>query len=378
MSVAPGANDANPAGEAGLVFMALSMNTPIQANDIDSIEALAPGHPVFQLYGKNDDSIVIKAEKDESKSLAQHASVLAVVDRNALHKVLDANERQELRRWVSRTNATDTATRDALNELNQVLLFDLHYAQRKVQYGTQQGSAVKAQILFKMEPRAGLTDLKKANAKIRNAQGTKDKTDVRLIAKGLNAAGGLEKLGQILVADYFNGSEDRFSSPFEDLYNKNALTLQGGAYDDYEGQNLKIRRFKVIQNHGNVFVFMAGNKPVPIGLDFFDYKSAFRDYSVDDDNVFDAWPGKWLKDDQVQVRRQIAEAVVDDLNAVLGPRDRTFSIARTARLKSNAANRFAAGMERGIELLKKGWELRKQNGPRPQPGLQKRIDILGW
>ena len=359
------------------------MNTPIQANDIDTIEALAPGHPVFQLYGKNDDSIVIKAEGDETKSLGQHAQVLAVVDPNALHIVLTAQERQELRRWANSVNASDTATRNALVELNKVLLFDLHFSSRKVKYGNDQGANQKTQVIFKMQPRAGLTDLKKASSKIRNQDGTVDKTDVRLIAKALNASGGLEQLGQILAADFFNGSQDRFSAPFYDMYKKNALVTEGGAYTYYEGTTKKSKRFKIIQNHGNVFVYMDGKKARPIGLDFFDYGSAARDYSLDDTEEIESrspWPGRWLinGDDEAQARWLIAQNVVDDLNEVLGPRDRTFSIARTERLEKNAANRFYQGIDQGIAALKEAWEQKKLGGTKPAPGLLWRIGILGW
>lgn len=90
-----------------------------------------------------------------------------------------------------------------------------------------------------------------------------------------------------------------------------------------------------------------------------------------------------LADNASQQRLDFAEMVVNDLETVLGPRNRNFIaklISGTNRLDDQAVSRVATGIANGAkqirDYLKHRYGLR--SGQKLPTGLAQRIGTLGW
>ena len=87
------------------------------------------------------------------------------------------------------------------------------------------------------------------------------------------------------------------------------------------------------------------------GLDFLDPGSENKSHQM---SVADQgeWGGKLLRRDEKSNRMKFVHKVVDDLNDVLGPRNRKAFFLRKNRLGSDACNRLNWGMEDGALKIK--------------------------
>ncbi len=325
----------------------LKLGTPITAGDIYSVKALAPGHPVFQLDGFGDDSgkvdsIVIKLETQANTGNVHTAAALMnAVDPKARTEVLKPPEIQQLKHWAQYGEVPDV---DALQTAG-VLVQQLSLPGAWVKMGVKKLTMLDSAVQKRLDP---------ANP---------DKADVRLIARALKKSGGLEKLGEIIAADLFNGNTDRFGPPFE---------LNPG---NYKGITLQ-----AVYNVGNVFVACDGKgKGSPIGLDSYDPASEWKDLNnahIDQQR----WGGMLLMGNQKANRLAYAGMIINDLEALLGPRNRKIAFASKNRLGTNRKGRMNNGMENGAKKLKtllQNWSRSNPNNPH-KPAIAAKMAALGW
>lgn len=319
--------------------MPLDLKTLIEPSSIFAIKALSPGHPVYLLEGWTlGTGLVIKQESTlAAKNVKTNAMIMHAVSPGATAVPLKPAELQALRTWVT-GNPDSTGGRALVSDLGQT--------------GTW----------LKMNAAQGLIDLKGAA----NAALAGDKSDVRLIAKALNAPGGLEALGAIIAADAFNSNNDRF------------------AFDGMGGMNWNGARLQCLANVGNVFVASSkSGAATPIGLDTWDPGSQHKNLREALNEQLSRWPGRMLADAAKAERVTFANMVVEDLEMVLGPRNRNFlakALVGTDRLDKQAKPRVVAGIESGAQKIRD--YLKHRYGPASRQtlpvGLAHRLGALGW
>ncbi len=314
--------------------MALDFFIPFNADDIAYVDPLAPGHPVFMLNGFDADRLVIKLESVKNQAeLKFTAKFMSAVDPNSKAKVLGQSEVAALREWTNRwENRHDDES--GAKELSEGL--------------SSQGSWTKMRALRLQTLDTAVDGL-----------GQGDKAGVRSFAKALNAPGGLEKLGEIVAADLFNGNRDRFNPD-------TGVTLPDGTST------------KCLNNVGNVFLMLGpdGQRNVA-GLDAFDVWNPIKFQHAN--WIQTDWKGALLADNQRSERLRFARQIVDDLNHVLGARNRKIAFGRTKRLEHGAEMRVNTGMESGARKLRdRARQYLIGNQQRCPPGLLTRLKLLGW
>ena len=335
----------------------LSVKTPILAKDIHSVKELAPGHSVYRLDGWGDgsgkiDSIVIKLEESQNPQHVQAANmIMTVVDKNARTEVLSMTEIQNLQRWAHNVEVFNQDEFRPVNELTSDL--------------RKQGAWVKMAL-------KQLMTLDKAVDKRFVDPANPDKTDTRIIATGLRRRGGLEKLGEILAADLFNGNNDRIGYPNGYIYLVN----------DSNGGFVKKFNLKVISNVGNLFLACDGNgRGSPIGLDTFDPKMGDHHDLDTSRQLKGGWGGElFLKQNKVERMKYIAN-LVDDLETLLGgARNRKIPGATSNQLGRNRKGRIDKGLKSGekkIQRAFRGWR-RQAGGRQLKTHVHEKLSMLGW
>ena len=326
----------------------LKIDSPITCADIYNIVALSPGHPVFKLEGWGDgsgkvDALVIKMESTVAAATGANrrdvrvtTGLMSMVDPNAKTVVLSRSEIQELRTYADGGNVADTTGLAVAGVL-------------KTNIASPNG------VWTKM-PLKNLVMLDKAIA----GRLAGDKTDVRIIAAALKGSGGLEKLGQIIAADLFNGNNDRFVWP-----------PPGQKDPDLPA------RFKTIWNIGNVMVASGANaKGTPIGLDSYDPNNQLKDLrqAVTQDS---GWAGMLLGANMTDERKAFAEGVISDLEMALGPRNRKTIFGSQNRLGTARKERLLKGMLSGKNIIQQALVPLKHR-PNLPVGLSSRMALLGW
>lgn len=116
-----------------------------------------------------------------------------------------------------------------------------------------------------------------------------------------------------------------------------------------------------------------------IGLDSFGPSSEVK--NVDDGNVDPTrWGGILLKPEYKAQREQYAGLIINDLEALLGPRNRKVRFASKDRLGTGRKKRVNHGMEKGAKKLRDAFRLwARQNPGRPlRAGVAARVALLGW
>lgn len=325
----------------------LSIKNPINADDIHSASILAPGHPVFKLEGFGNsvgkiDAIVVKQEGGHGQNVAMAAMTMSIVDKNSRQVPLSPVELQALRTFAAMQDQPTTESFRASMEIVKVLAMG--------------GTWIKMDV-------KRLMDLKSAGQNL--AAG--DKSDVRVIANALRKPGGLEKLGEIIAADLFNGSNDRFAYP--------AM------------KNLGVGNV-VVQNQGNIFIdcskIGAGK---PVGLDNYDPFSQQRHMSGQEatnmDLGVDCWGGHLLKSANKTKRDDFIKSIVADLEFLLGgARNRKIAFASKNRLGNARTARISKGMDNGTKLLKKAFAkfrvIGQQQNKQFAEGISRKLAVLGW
>lgn len=336
----------------------LSIRTPFVVEDIFASKELASGHPVYLLEGWAEngqvDSIVIKNESGVTRNVQLAGMLMNVVNPSAKQIPLNPQEMQALRSYAISQEVPDVESFRTVNAIEKAL--------------AQGGTWIKMEV-------KQLIDLKAAVAK--SAQGNKD--DIRFIAQSLKKSGGLEKLGEIIAADLFNGSNDRFAYP----------SVQGSATALPKMRGFRKNgdvNLRVLQNLGNVFVACTGNgNGAPVGLDNFDPNSQqrFWDGKDNQNNAMNVskgvWGGHLLRSKNKAERLDFAEGVIGDLEALLGgPRKHK----TTFRLGSRRKQRLLKGVDSGARKLKRAFvqwnrQARGQNLQMVQ-GVAMKLDALKW
>ncbi len=169
----------------------LSVDAIIDSDNIKTITSISPGRPVFLVVGSDNSHLVLKQEittqAHDPVNLKFANKAMKAVSPAANSKVLTSMEVAALRSTVQlETDVAQMTFRPVPPDilyLGQVLL---------------QGGA-----WFKMDKADGIIDLQRAVTKAIQNQ---DKSGVRQIAAALSAPNGLESLGRILAADFFNGT----------------------------------------------------------------------------------------------------------------------------------------------------------------------------
>jgi hypothetical protein len=332
----------------------MNLNMPIPTQSIQSIRQLAEGHPVF-LVNLENDCLVVKAEEtNANRNLKDPLEIMNVIDPNAFTRVLTKPELMGLYDWVRQNG-------DSLEESrNGYMLDKLSGALRPPMPPQVRGGPIlrmQEGVWIVMHAKANLKNLEGAGKKRQEG----DKTEVREIAKALNEPGTLEKLGEIIAADAFNGNQDRVN--FEGRGEKWEETGQ---------------RLECIQNAGNFFVAQHGRKSTVFGLDSFDLTNQFKNLDTfgKASEGFN-YPGTILRQDAGPARQALAQKIVNDMETILGPRNRKIIFASTKRLPPDATARIVRGMQSGaLKILN---YLKQKYRGRPQSqAFQERLRALGW
>jgi len=332
----------------------LSIKKPLMAGDIYGAKELAPGHPVYQLEGWGDghsnkvDTIVLKNESGNARNVQLATMMMSIVDARSAQIVLSAQEVQQLRAWATSADCPNVETFRTMQAITNAL--------------GQGGSWLK------MELRQLLTLDDAVNNRVTHG----DKADVRVIARALKKHGGLEKLGEIISADLFNGSQDRFAYP-------PMAQAQDGKYAGIP--------LSVVQNVGNVFVACNGNgSGSPIGLDNFDpfgqHRHVDGPQAQNMDLSIHTWGGNLLLKTNAAQRNTFVKATIEDLEALLGggQRNRKTRFGSQDRLGTGRKRRLLKGLDSGAKKMKKafaGYRKRAQ-GRNFSDGVARKLTALGW
>jgi len=328
--------------------MADMFKRTITAHDCTNLVGVMPGRPIFQL-DYPDGSVVVKPESGGTPIDFRHVSrVMRIADPESAAVALTNRERASL---------ALLAVRFWCNELAAVM--------------------ESAPVWQKMNLQTHMCDLREAAEKRAGKDdGVVNKTDVRRFATALNREGGLEQLGRICAADAFSANNDRFC--FDEWYGMNP---GGGA----NGENHEGAALRCLRNVGNVFIVTADDGLDHLsGLDMFDPNTRFRSWDesiATVENTFnERWPGRLLSPWGSDVREAFSQAVVEDLETVLGERNRRFCFARKKRLVKGAEQRVLAGIEAGAASLRSRFvgPGRTPKDPRARDGLKERFRLLGW
>jgi hypothetical protein len=319
--------------------MELGVDKPILEPLIYFVKELKAG-AAYMLNGYGTDRVVVKLDSGAytDQDVRFLGGVMASIDPSVRPIVATPSDILEMDKWANGTMPTEDLVASA-----QVMKSALNMAR------AAGNKIVKLKAL-------NLVILEDAAKKM----GEGDKTDVRFIAAALNAPGGLEKLGQVIAADFFIGNTDRF------VYPPPGCKWQG-------------QRLKTLQNVGNVFIAIdeKQDKGRVAGLDILDPSNGHKNTSGKLKDGYE-WMGELLDKSKAEKRMKFCHDVIDDLNYILGPRNRKFSFLETKRLGSQAANRLYQGMKTGCEKIQ-GICLpyRKAHGTLPT-GLEDRFAKLNW
>lgn len=321
--------------------MSLNVNGLIVADDIFAATKLDPHRPVYLLVGAVE-KIVVKRDNttmaNDPRNMAHALRNMKAIDPTMATRQLTPAELREISSFIDGEKSDGLLPGGSVSP--DILTFERDL---KVVGGV---SWVKTAFF------EGLINLEGAAAKARE-QG--NKSGVRAIAAALTAIGGLEKLGQILAVDAFNGNDDRF---------------------DFSNQPVVNAGLNRLTNPGNVGLCLQNNVLRPVGMDAYAGAAEFRSLDKAGQPPRE-WSGYRLKDDQRGWRQRFCDEVAADIETMLGPRNRKLLFAATNRLPKNAGQRLATGMDQGIVQLKT--KLQTIRDPRQAPpGLIGRMVALGW
>ena len=314
---------------------------------ITEIKQLSSGHPVYLVRTAND-ACVIKVELASKHSFVQYPiEIMNFIDSTAKVRVLNKSEVMRVRNYVQ-------ANQQTIEETPKGLLLD-RIAKALTPPDPRHPMQGATAVMTIMELKQNMRDLQTAYDKLQGG----DKTDVRAIAKALNDPGGLEKLAGIMAADAFTGNGDRI-----------AFDGKGGGHEQYQGQYLKC-----IINVGNIFIVDHGGKAVISGLDAYDPGNMSK--NMDSKELPVNYYGSILRQDAIAKRRELFTMLIDDLEMVMGPRNRALSIMKQTRLTSSAPQRLETGMMQGAQKILIGLRQKYAGGNIPM-GIQHRLQALGW
>lgn len=333
----------------------MNIGLPIPAGTIQRIKQLSHGHPVF-LVTLTGGACVIKSEGGgniRTSQLANPIEIMNAIDAHAPTRVLGPKEMMAIRTWVQ-GHAADVEEGNA-----GYLASELAAALRPPMPG--QGPQY-TRVFIVMQAKQNLTDLESEGLKGmgRDADGTitvRDKTGVKALHQVFKQPGVLEKLGEIVAADAFNGNQDRVNF--------------NGTGKKWDGQMLLC-----LQNPGNIFVGDGGGALTVLGLDVFDPYGSFKDWGTLNEGA-EAYPGRILRTDAGAKRLELTRKLAADIERILGPRNRTFAFQKQTRLPVDAVARINRGLETGAAKVL-AFMKQKYVGGKIPIGIQLRLKACGW
>ncbi|AMY07277.1 hypothetical protein LuPra_00444 [Luteitalea pratensis] len=341
----------------------MNIDQSLSANGLQRIRQLAAGHPVF-LLTYQDGACVIKADSaGKNKLLKDPIEIMNAIDPHARSRVLGKQELMAIKGWASGNagNLDEKTPGYLITELGKALLPPLPpMAGQRTPVSQQQS------VFIVMPAKQQLMDLKEAGSEALglDADGhptVRDKGKVRQLADVFKQHGTLEKLGNILAVDAFNGNQDRIN--FQDNVQVRS----------WHGQPM--RR---MQNIGNFFVGEGGDGRLTVlGLDVFDPVNQFQDFDRFAETDFDPFPGRALRPDAKPQRQKLAQDVAADLETVLGPRNRKLGFLKQTRLPNDAAIRIERGLDDGAKKILAYLKAKYANGGIPI-AISQRLQACGW
>ncbi|MEZ0227761.1 MAG: hypothetical protein ACAI25_03995 [Planctomycetota bacterium] len=335
---------------ANLVELKFTYDTDNKGNQIK----IGSGK-VFLLVGPADEKLVIKTDANISDAGVKSANtVVKAIDKNVKVKVLDAAEKKALVDWVTDWEAEEAWFKKEMGK----------------EYRADEKDAVES-LKFSVNYKGPEPWFKMAALELKDLDGALkkrldgDKSEMKAFIKTLTAKGGLEKLGQVIAADMFNGNTDRFLPVW-------AFGVgQAGA-----GKTIgkKHFAFKTLVNLGNVFIASTKAGLEVSALDFVDPGSQFKDITqplaAAEATAKYPWTGKALSDKKL--REAFAADIAADLELVVNPKKSKLS--PFTKLGKDAASRLSAGMVTGAQAIKKKLEA-KYKAPMAA-GIKERYDLM--
>ena len=359
----------------------LSIKRTIHARHIVAVKKLDPARPVYLLVGEHGSKIVIKRDtaakvnkqnqENDPRSMRHTFRNMAAVDKAVAAIQLSRREIQSISRFASAQE----------HEVKNLNAFRTAGADDGKLYQDLQHAA--GMVWIKTNFFEGLIDLEAAAVAAAGKGKKKDKSGIRAIAAALTAPGGLEKLGQIIAVDAFNGNNDRFNIESPANYEEKPHSMN--LFDQFQNKVVEVSTWRLV-NAGNVACCLQEDILKPVGMDPWSSQSPINNFETNegpDNRILDAkWTGYILKDDPEQRanREQLGFDVEDDLETLLGPRNRKifWKSSETKRLPKGSGARIARGIEEGAQTLKRKL-LSMAGGRRRLPaGLIKRMEVLDW
>jgi hypothetical protein len=340
----------------------MNIDQPLSANGLQRIKQLSDGHPVF-LLTYNDGTCVIKSDgATQSKHLRDPIEIMNAIDPHARSRVVGKQELLAIKSWTAGNPGSldEKAPGYLAAELAKALRPPTPPMPGQRMVSNQQA------VFIVMPAKQQLVELKEAGLEALGVDGdghptVRDKGKVRQLAEVFKQPGTLEKLGAILAVDAFNGNQDRVN--FED----------GVQVKSWHGQPM--RR---MQNVGNFFVGEGGGGRLTVlGLDVFDPSNQFKDFDTFVETDFDPFPGRIHRPDAAGRRKVLAQEVAQDLETVLGPRNRKFGFLKQTRLPGNAASRIEKGFDDAAKAILSYLKQKYANGGIPI-AISRRIEACGW
>jgi len=311
--------------------MALSLTAPIVYDDIQEIVLLKP-LKVFLLRGYAGDEIVIKADAVQAGHVKSAGVVVKAIDPGVKMKVLTPPEILELRNYVELYLAV-------MDVMGAVIVTD---PERAAIDSLRQLFAMPGNVTMMKMNKQTLQDLGEAF----NMRSQGDKGPVKQFITALKSPGGLEKLGQVIAADMYNGNTDRF------------CPLEPGVppMPPLSAGSLSVQ-LKVVVNPGNVMIIVGPTGVFSASLlDYVDPQSQFKDstHTLANQEAGQVWPGRTLIDKTA--RHAFAKDVIEDLEKILHPKKHKLSLK--TKLGSDAVKRLEAGMLEAVKLIKRALEVK--------------------
>jgi hypothetical protein len=339
----------------------LDVRNKISYSSIAGLKKIATSHrPVFLLVGWRGDKVVGKHETSPNvdDSVVKFSNtVMRAVDPGVKIVPLDPQEVMDIRDWIA-DRLSEVAENQRVGIPDQAKPDEIYFDQMMGAPGQW----------TKMAPEQGFTTLEDAHKAFQAAH--RDKGPSRKLAAALNASGGLEALGAIVVADAFSGNSDRFHPG---TWDNLGVHTKGGA-----------GTYKALVNLGNVILTADGNGQLrPIGLDPIETGASVQTGLASTLVLVDQsheWAGYILASTPVAQARLkgYAEMIVDDLNVALGPRSRRFPGLRKERLDKDAAIRLLTGMNTAKLQLAQKLRGRINSGKATPQLILDKINALGW
>lgn len=334
-------------------------------HNITAITKISPA-PDKYIYGaKNGDGsdLVIKMEAVtvDDASMAHGLGMMAQLSPGGETKLMSAQEVAEVQNFVNNRIADDLLLN---NGVSPQYILDLDLALQ------QQGRKwTKARLV------TNLSTLADAAAALNSAAANR-KDGVRAFARMLNNEHGLEAIGRMVAVDAYNHNLDRFDPTL--LMTRELTSAQSGQEISVLDKATLVPR-RVLVNSGNVFITFQRERNRLVGLDSFDPYQSFHlgDTINAREDFAGMWAG-WILQDTPRGRRlreAYAELIAEDLNDILGRRDRRFSFLRDKRLDSNAPHRIRIGMKAQRDVIVAALKRLCANGGGTK-GLQDRYNII--